>query len=395
MILIKNGNLITMAGMFEQPGDILIENGKIAAVGPVGEVPAPDGCEIIDAAGRLVTPGLVEAHCHVGLWGTAASEEMDGNESTSPALPGLRGLDAVKPDDAAFPVAVRNGITTIVTGPGSSNVIGGTFIALKTAGENLNSRVICPEVCMKMALGENPKMNFGRRGKAPATRMMSAAIMREQLSKAKEYYENYKMNGQKPDFPYDFHLHSLMRVFEGMRVKIHAHQADDIQTAIRIANEFELRYSIEHCTEGYLILNELKTNHTACLLGPTVGGKGKMESRNKTFAAGRMLEEAGVLFGLITDAPFVPIEGQLMQAALYVKNGLSREGALKAVTINNAMITDINQRVGSLEPGKDADLVIWNVDPLATMSQAGIVMIDGKIAYRRKAGESNVDYQEL
>lgn len=224
---------------------------------------------------------------------------------------------------------------------------------------------------------------------------MSAAIMREQLSKAKEYYENYKINGQKPDFPYDFHLHSLMRVFEGMRIKIHAHQADDIQTAIRIANEFGLRYSIEHCTEGYLILNELKANHTACLLGPTVGGKGKMESRNKTFAAGRMLEEAGVLFGLITDAPFVPIEGQLMQAALYVKNGLSREGALKAVTINNAMITDIDQRVGSLEPGKDADLVIWNVDPLATMSQAGIVMIDGKIVYRRKAGESNVDYQEL
>lgn len=393
MILIKNGNLITMAGVFEQPGDILIEGGKISAVGTVGQV--PENCEIIDAAGRLVTPGLVEAHCHVGLWGTAAAEEIDGNENTSPALPGLRGLDALKPDDAAFPVAVRNGITTIVTGPGSSNIIGGTFIALKTAGTDLESRIINQEICMKMALGENPKMNFGKRGKAPATRMMSAAILREQLFKAKEYYENYKVNEQKPDFPYDFHLHSLMRVFDGMRVKIHAHQADDIQTAIRIANEFGLRYSIEHCTEGHLILKELKSNHVSCLLGPTVGGKGKFESRNKTFAAGRMMEEAGILFGLITDAPFVPIEGQLLQAALYVKNGLSREGALKALTINNAAITDIDGRVGSLEPGKDADIVIWNVDPLATMAQTAMVIIDGKIVYERKAGESNVDYQEL
>jgi len=393
LLLIKNGNLITMAGLYEQTGDILIDDGKIVKVGQVGEV--PENCEMIDAAGRTVTPGLVEAHCHMGLWGTACQEEMDGNESTSPALPGLRGLDAVNPEDATFDAALRHGITTVVTGPGSGNIIGGTFMAIKTAGEDVDSRIVRQELAMKMALGENPKTNFGKRGMAPKTRMMNAAIMREQLFKAKEYYENYKVNGQKPDFPFDFHMHSLMRVFEGMRVKIHAHQADDIQTAIRIANEFGLRYSIEHCTEGYMIPEVLKKNNAQCLLGPTVGGKSKVEIQNRSFDAGRILEEAGITFALIPDAPFVPIENQLLQVALYVKNGMSREMAIRSVTLNAAKITDIDARVGSIEPGKDADVVIWDVEPLATMSQAGTVIIDGRIAYQRKAGESNVDYPKL
>lgn len=393
MLLIKNGRLLTMAEAGEQPGDILIDGTKICKVGNMDTV--PENCQVIEAAGRLVTPGLIEAHCHLGILGTAAPEGVDGNENTNPALPGLRGLDALKPDDAAFDVAVKYGVTTVVTGPGSSNIIGGTFVALKTAGKDLDSRIINPEICMKTALGENPKINYGKRGKAPKTRMMSAAIFREQLFKAKEYHENYKENGQKPDFKFDFHLHSLMRVFDGMRLKIHAHQADDILTGIRIANEFGLRYSIDHCTEGYLILDELKKNNTACIIGPTAGGKGKFETRNKTFAAGKLMEDAGIPFAITTDAPVIPIEGQLMQAALYVKNGVSREAALKAITINAARVTDIDSRVGSIEPGKDADLVIWNVDPLATMSQAGVVIIDGTVVYERKAGESLVDYQKL
>lgn len=393
MILIKNGRLITMAGMYEQPGDILLDGKTIAAVGQIDGI--PEDCEIIDAAGRVVTPGLVEAHCHIGLWGTACAEGMDGNENTNPVQPGLRGIDAINPDDPAFTEALRHGVTTVVTGPGSSNIIGGTFTALKTAGKTLDSRIVREELAMKSALGENPKFNYGKRDKAPKTRMMSAALLREQLFKAREYYENYKINGNRPDFPYDFNLHSLMRVFEGMRMKIHAHQADDISTAIRIANEFGIRYSIEHCTEGYMILDELVENKVECLLGPTVGGKGKVESKNKTFAAGKILEDAGLLFAFITDAPFVPIEDQLLQAALYVKSGTSREMALKCLTINAAKITDIDSRVGSLEPGKDADVVIWDVEPLATMSQAGIVIVDGQVAYRRKAGECNADYQEL
>ena len=336
MLLIKNGNLITMAGMYEQTGDILIDDGKIVKVGQVGEV--PEDCQIIDAAGRTVTPGLVDPHCHAGLWGTACREEMDGNEYTEPVLPGLRGLDAINPEDATFDAALRQGITTVVTGPGSSNIVGGTFLAIKTAGEDMESRVICPELAMKMALGENPKMTFGNRGKAPRTRMMSAALMREELFKAKEYYENYKLHGQEPDFPFDFHLHSLMRVFEGMRVKIHAHQADDIQTAVRVANEFGLHYSIEHCTEGWMIPEFLKKNNAECLLGPTVGGKSKIECQNRSYEAGRILEEAGVTFALITDAPFVPIEDQLLQVILYVKNGMSREMGIRSVTLNAAKI---------------------------------------------------------
>ena len=393
MILIKNGKLITMAGLYEQTGDILIKDGKIAQVGT--NLEAPPECRVIDAAGRTVTPGLIESHCHMGLFGTAAAEEIDGNENTNPALPGLRGLDAIKPDDAAFDVAVKHGVTTVVTGPGSANIIGGTFAALKTAGKNLDSRVISPEICMKMALGENPKLNYGKRGKAPATRMMSAAIMREQLFKAREYHEEYLKNGQKPDFKFDFHMHSLMRVFDGMRVKIHAHQADDILTGIRVANEFGLRYSIEHCSEGYLIVDELKKNNVQCIIGPTAGGKGKLESRNKSFSSGRILEENGITFAIMTDNPVIPIEGQLMQVALFVKNGLSREAALRAITLNAALITDIDSRVGSIEPGKDADVVIWNVEPLATMSQAGVVIVDGEVVYERKAGENGVDYQKL
>ena len=233
MLLIKNGKLITMAGIYEQTGDILIENGKISQIGTVGAVPAD--CKVIDAAGRLVTPGLIDAHCHIGLLGINSPAEVDGNENTDPALPGLRGIDALKWNDVTFDVAVRHGVTTVVTGPGSSNIIGGTFTAIKTAGKDPDSRVISQEICMKMALGENPKVNYGKRDKAPKTRMMNAAIMREQLFKAKEYHKNYKEHGNDPDFPFDFHMHSLMRVFDGMRVKIHAHQADDIQTAIRIA----------------------------------------------------------------------------------------------------------------------------------------------------------------
>ena len=393
MLLIKNGTLITMTGSYKQTGDILIENGKISRIG--NDLPVSEGCKVIDAAGKVVTPGLVDAHCHIGLWGTVSSAEMDGNEYTSPALPGLRGIDALKWNDPTFNVAVRHGVTTVVTGPGSANIIGGTFTAVKTAGKDLDSRVVKQETCMKMALGENPKFCFGKQNKAPKTRMMNAAIMREQLFKAAEYHEKYKKHGDDPEFPYDFHMHSLMRLFDGMRVKIHAHQADDIQTAIRIANEFGLRYSVDHCTEGYLIVDELAKNHVQCLLGPTVGGKSKMELSHRSFDAGRILEEAGVTFGLITDAPFVPIEGQLLQAALYVKSGLSREMALKCLSINNAIITDIDSRVGSLEPGKDADVVIWDVEPLDTMAQAGIVIIDGQGVYEGKAGESNVDYQEL
>lgn len=270
----------------------------------------------------------------------------------------------------------------MVTGPGSANIIGGSFAAMKTHGKLVDQAIIKEEVCIKVALGENPKLLYGRKGQAPATRMMSAALLREELFKAREYHKNYqeykKENDPTKGFDYDLNLHSLMRVFDGMRMKIHAHQADDILTAIRIAEEFNLNYSIDHCTEGALIVDKLKEKKVPCILGPTAGGRSKYEIKNKSLESAAILEEAGIEFAITTDHPVTPIEGQTMQLALFVKHGLSREGALRAVTINAAKVTDIEDRVGSLEIGKDADMVIWDGEPLDYYTSPKMVFIDGQ-----------------
>ena len=401
MLLVKNCNLIDMAGIYEEKRDLLIDGTKILRVAQ--EIPAEEGWEVIDAAGRLVTPGIVDSHAHIGLSPTAVAGGMDGNEYTNPTTPGLRGFDALDPADPAFAVALKNGVTTVVTGPGSANVIGGTFSAIKTYGRTLDEGVICPEIAMKTALGENPKFAYGKnRGMAPSTRMMSAALFREQLMKAKEYREKWLAHKAKLDageeaeaFAYDLGMHSLMRVFEGMLVKIHCHQADDIMTAIRISEEFGLRYTLDHCTEGYLIADKLKEHNCKVIIGPIFGGKSKFELKHKSMKAAGILEQAGIEFSVMTDNPVIPMEGLLTQLALLHKFGMSRKMALRAVTINAANNTDIGDRVGSLEPGKDADLVIWNVDPLDTMSEAGIVIVDGKVRYEKQEGEIDVDYQGL
>ena len=401
MLLVKNCNLIDMAGIYEEKRDLLIDGTKILRVAQ--EIPAEEGWEVIDAAGQLVTPGIVDSHAHIGLSPTAVAGGMDGNEYTNPTTPGLRGFDALDPADPAFAVALKNGVTTVVTGPGSANVIGGTFSAIKTYGRTLDEGVICPEIAMKTALGENPKFAYGKnRGMAPSTRMMSAALFREQLMKAKEYREKWLAHKAKLDageeaeaFAYDLGMHSLMRVFDGMLVKIHCHQADDIMTAIRISEEFGLRYTLDHCTEGYLIADKLKEHNCKVIIGPIFGGKSKFELKHKSMKAAGILEQAGIEFSVMTDNPVIPMEGLLTQLALLHKFGMSRKMALRAVTINAANNTDIGDRVGSLEPGKDADLVIWNVDPLDTMSEAGIVIVDGKVRYEKKEGEIDVDYQGL
>lgn len=400
MLIIKNCRLMDMVSIDEKIKDIHInKEGKIEAIEDKIDIKGYSNVEVINAKGRLVTPGFIEPHCHMGVYETGIREGMDGNESTNPVTPQLRAIDAIDPMDAAYDVAIRHGVTTVVAGPGSANIIGGTFAAMKTYGNILDKSLIKEEVCMKMALGENPKFNYGKRGKAPSTRMMSAAIMREQLFKAKEYYEKYKEYEKSKDkskgFDYDLGLHNLMRVFDGMRVKIHAHQADDILTAIRIAEEFGLRYTIDHCSEGYLIVDKLKEKNVQCIIGPTVGGAGKFESRNKTLESAAILEEEGIDFAIMTDHPVVPIEGQAMQLALFVKHGLSRDKALKGVTINAARLTDIDDRVGSIEVGKDGDIVIWNVDPLDTMSEVGMTIIDGKVVYENKGDEACVDYKKM
>ena len=400
MLLIQNCNLVNMAGIYEQRRDLLVEGTKVREIADKIE-PQP-GWEVIDAAGRLVTPGIIDSHAHIGLTPTGVGD-FDGNEYTNPATPGIRGLDALNPADPAFDVALKNGVTTVITGPGSANVIGGTFAALKTYGKTLDEAVINPEICMKTALGENPKFAYGKnRGKAPATRMMSAAIFREQLMKARDYRAKWLEHKAKLDageeageFSYDLNMHSLMRVFDGMMVKIHCHQADDIMTAIRISEEFGLRYTLDHCTEGYLIPEKLKEHNCRVIIGPIFGAKSKFELKHKSMNAGRILEENGIEFSVMTDNPVIPMEGLLMQLALLHKHGMSRETALKAVTINAAKNVDLEGRLGTLEPGKDADIVIWNVDPLDTMSDAGVVIIDGKVRYEKKEEEIDVDYKGL
>jgi Imidazolonepropionase and related amidohydrolases len=380
--------MIDMAGIYEEKYDLLIEGTKISRVEK--NIEPEEDWEIIDAAGRLVTPGIVESHCHTGM-GAWALGDLDVNETTNPVLPGIRAVDAVNPMDKSFRSALENGVTTLITGPGSSNLIGGTFVAIKSYGKTVEECVINPEICMKMALGENTKLNYGKRGKAPSTRMMSAALIREQLYKAKEYHQNYiayqekVKKGESASFSHDIHLHSLMRVFDGMRVKFHCHQADDILTAMRIAEEFNLRYTLDHCTEGHLIMDEIKRKNPQCILGPIFGGMSKYEVHNKTEKAAAVFEKAGIKFSIATDNGVIPMDGLLTQVAMLVKYGLSRETALRAITINAAEVTDVDDRVGSIEVGKDADVVIWNEDPLSTNSEVGIVISDGKVRYESEA----------
>lgn len=392
MIIIKNADLVNMANICHENKDILIEGTVIKEVGDIDASKYPQA-NIIDANGRLVTPGIVDPHCHVGITESIVGAIGDDeDEMTSPILPELRGIDGIKPRDPSFEEALKNGITTVVTGPGSGELIAGTFCALKTYGKTIFDMVLKEEVAMKMALGENPKVVFGRKNQAPSTRMANAAMIREALFKAKEYYDKkkeYKKNiadgkvdVKKPEF--NIKWESLSRVFDGFLVKIHAHQEDDITTAMRIIEEFNLNATIEHCTSGWKIAEKLASNNQRCIIGPTLVTKTKIELKDKSFESGRVLKEHGVEFAIMTDNPVVPLEHALVQGSLFVKYGLSQMDTLKAMTINAAKITGIDDRVGSIEIGKDADIVIWSGDPFHYMTKALTVIINGEVILREE-----------
>ena len=386
MILIKNANLLTMEEINYQKMDVLVEDGKIKAIGNFNELDYPKAV-IIDALGRYVTPGLVDPHCHVGMMeSTIGWAGSDVNEITNPVTPELRAIDAIKPHDPCFKEALDSGVTTVCTGPGSANIIGGTFTALKPFGKTVDEMILVKELAMKMALGENPKRCYGNSKTSPSTRMASAAIMREWLFKAKNYYQkkqeyikaiNEGKEAKEPEF--NMKLESLSRVFDGMLVKIHAHQADDIATAIRIGEEFGLNLSVDHCTEGYLIPETLKKNNTKVIIGPTLGDKSKYELKAKSFDSGKVLYQNGIEFGIMTDHPVIEQQHTLVQLALFVKAGLPELEALKAVTINAAKMCQIDHLVGSIKENKDANIVIWSGNPLDIMTNADVVILDGKI----------------
>lgn len=381
MILIKNANLISMEEINYEICDILVENGLIKKIGKINEQDYPHA-QVIEAKGRYVTPGLVDPHCHVGLMeATIGWAGSDVNEATNPITPELRGIDGVKPHDECFKEALESGVTTVCLGPGSANLIGGTFAVLKTKGNTVDDMIIVPEVAMKMALGENPKRVYGNSKTSPSTRMASAALIREWLQKAKNYHEKKKAAelDESKQVEFNMKLESLSRVFDGMPVKIHAHQADDIATAMRIGKEFGLKMTIDHCTEGYLIADKLKENNQMVIIGPVMHNKSKYELKQKSFDSGRILYENGVTFSIMTDHPVIEQKHTLIQVALFVKAGLPELEALKAVTINAAKTCYIDDIVGSIKEGKHADIVVWSKHPLDIMAEADVVILKGKI----------------
>lgn len=383
MLIIKNCSLITMAGIYKEAYDVAVDDGKFVEIAK--KLTPREGDQVIDAGGKLVTPGFIEPHCHLGLIG---ADGQDGNEMSDPIHPELRAIDAIDFHSDAFGKALRAGVTTLAVGPGSSNLMGGTFAIVKSAGETYAEQVVKEEAALKMALGENPRLNYSKRNQTPSTRMGSAALMRQTLYKAKAYREKWLAHeeklkkGEESSFTYDLAMHSLMRAFDGMLVKIHAHQANDIMTALRIGKEFGLNLSIEHCTEGWMMTEELKEAKAHYIIGPTTGGKSKVEVQNKRFDTPALLEKAGVEFTLTTDSHVIPMEGFLPQVAVLIRYGLSEETAYRCVTINAAKALDMEDEIGSIEPGKTADLVIWAVEPFKTGGKPETILINGKIQYQ-------------
>ena len=381
MLLIKNGYVKTMAGADIPNGCVLIDDcGKIAAVGT--DICA-EGASVIDAGGRLVTPGCVEAHCHIGVDNSKMRwEGMDYNEMSDPVTPHMRAIDGINPIDETFPLAISHGVTTACTGPGSANVVGGTFAAIKLVGNRVDDMIVKSPLAMKVAFGENPKGCYGQRGgKTPITRMATAALLRELLFKARNYVQA-KENGKEPTF--DMKLEAMIPVIKKeIPLKAHAHRADDIFTAIRIAKEFDVDLTLDHCTDGELIADKLASEGYPAFVGPTFGGKTKIELSNKSFTTPAALYHAGVPISIITDAPVIPLEYLPMCAGFAVDAGLDYEEGWRAITVNPANQTGIGDRVGSLEVGKDGDVVIWQDDPLKVVgAKAYLTAVNGKIVYQ-------------
>ncbi len=381
MLLVKNGNLYTMDDGVKQGFDILIEDGKIREIGKGIRC----DCEALDLGGMTVLPGLVDAHCHLGMWENGMDEEgADGNEFVNPSTPSLRAIDAVNPRDGYFREAREGGVTTVVTGPGSANVIGGQFCAIKTAGERIDDMIIKAPCALKVAFGENPKRVYKDQKKSPITRMATAGILRKELTRAQEYMRKKEL--AKDDIEKmperDLDLEILSEALLGnLIVKAHAHRADDILTAIRIAREFGIKLSVEHCTEGHTITEYLKDEDLRIILGPLATERCKIELKELTLAGPGIMEKAGIEFAICTDHPVIIESYLLLSAALAVREGLSEEGALKSVTINAARAAGIEDRVGSISRGKDADLVVFDGNPLDIRNKPVYVLIDGKVVY--------------
>ncbi|MEG1996326.1 MAG: amidohydrolase [Oscillospiraceae bacterium] len=364
-------------------GYMQIQGTKISAIGKMENIKPTPGEEITDCKGALILPGFIDSHSHIGMWEDGLGfEGDDGNEETDPITPNMRAIDAVNPFDHCFFEAREAGITTVLTGPGSTNPIAGQWCAIKTQGTRIDDMVINSNVGMKFSLGENPKTTYNAKSQAPVTRMATAALIREQLQKAVRYMDDLKTADidDEQDLPeYDAKCEALIPLLNRQtKAFFHAHRADDIFTAIRISKEFNLDYVIIHATEGYKIAKDLACENAHVIAGPIICDRSKPELRELTSKNAAILTSNKVMCAICTDHPVMPIQYLTMAAAVAVRDGLTRTDALRAITINAAKIVGIEDRVGSLEVGKDADFVVFEDDPLNPISKPKYVYIDGK-----------------
>lgn len=412
MLLIKNGKIITMSKQSYEKGCILIEGGEITQIAekidikgkvvrePEKEIDSHDNTQAevtqhekdkkdsvmeIDAEGCWVLPGLIEAHCHVGIIEERKGFEGDDcNEKNEPVTPFLKALDAINPMDSSFHNALSAGITGLMVGPGSSNVVGGQFAFIKAFGRSIDKMLVLEPAAMKIAFGENPKSNYDSQGQIPTTRMAIGALLREELLKAKQYYEKKKLAKKQGDsFDEDYRKECWIPILDKkIPLKAHVHRADDILTAIRIAKEFDLKLTLDHCTEGHLIAREIKESGFPAIIGPTLSTRNKVETQNVDFKTSGVLNEQGVKVAIMTDHPVTRIQDLILCAAFAAREGLGVEEALKAVTINAAEICNVSDRVGSLEVGKDADIAIFDGDPMNIFTKTLYTIINGEIVYK-------------
>lgn len=383
------GTVKTMAGKDIEDGCIHIIDGKIAEIGRRDEIvihPASHE-KVIEVPHGLIMPGLIESHCHMGI--TEEKKGMEGddcNETVDPVTPYLRAVDAINTMDAAFDDAVRAGITSAMIGPGSSNVVGGQFAFVKTMGRRIDDLIVKAPAAMKVAFGENPKVNYSGQNKSPATRMAIAGMLRRELSRAVSYARQKEEAARKGDaFEEDFSMECWLPVLRGeIPLKAHVHRVDDIFTAIRVAKEFGLRMTLDHCSEGHLIAEELAAEGFPAIVGPDLASRSKIEVQNMAFKTVGVLNHAGVLTAITTDHPVSLIASLPLCAGLAVKSGLAMEEGYRAITINAARICGVEKRVGSLEVGKDADIAVFSGNPMEVFTRTLYTIIDGRIVYEAK-----------
>src|SRR5215470_17264658 len=393
VVAIVGGRVVPIASADIPDGTVLIENGKIVAVGD--SVAVPDGATVVDASGSWVLPGFIEAHGHVGV-----SEEAEGwagqdtNEMTEPVTAQVRAIDAINPADLGFRDAISGGVLAVNVNPGSGNPIGGQTVALKCWGRTVDQMTLRQPSGMKSALGENPKRVYGEQKKTPSTRLGTAAVIRGALVDAANYLRRIDAEAAKPEaerkpVDRDLKLEALGKVLRReIPWRQHCHRADDIATALRIADEFGYDLVIDHGTEAHLLADILAARDIPVVIGPLLTSRSKVELRNRSLANPGLLAKAGVTIAITTDHPVVPVNFLVHQASLAVKDGLDRETALRALTINPARIAGVDDRLGSIEPGKDADLVIWSGDPLDVLSRAERAFIGGDEVYSYSGGQA-------